>query len=314
MAFGSLEKLGLALLIGFVFYIVKCIVNLVYTFIIGPAINKVDFKSKGKWALVTGSTDGIGKEYARQIAAYGCDIVLVSRSMDKLKAVASEIENEFKVNTKIIQADFSEEGIYENIAKEISGLEIGTLVNNVGISYTYPEYFNEIPEWEKTVSSIVKANVVSVTRMTRIILPEMEKRGKGVIINIGSASSIIPSPLLSVYAATKAYVDKFTEGLEMEYSKKGLIVQCVLPGFVCSNMTKIRRSTLLAPTPKAFVKSALSLVGTTSHTTGYFPHAIFVNTVNTIYSTFNGFGVWLVTRSLENSRRKYLKKKQKSLA
>lgn len=94
----------------------------------------------------------------------------------------------------------------------------------------------------------------------------------------------------------------------MEYSKKGIIVQCVLPGFVCSNMSGIRRASLIAPTAKTFVKSAISLVGTTSKTTGYFPHSIFVNTINAIYGVSAKFAVWLVTRSMENTRRKALKK------
>ncbi|XP_022115108.1 very-long-chain 3-oxoacyl-CoA reductase [Pieris rapae] len=312
--YGYLEKLGLAFAVALLFYIVKCFVNVVYTYIIGPVVNKVDFKSKGKWALVTGSTDGIGKEYAKELAARGCDIVLVSRSLDKLKATATEIQNDYKVNTKIVQADFSEEGIYDKISKEIADLEIGTLVNNVGISYSYPEYFTDIADWENSITTMIRANMVSVTRMTGIILPDMVKRGKGVVINIGSGSSLIPSPLLTVYAACKAYVDKFSEGIDMEYNKKGIIVQCVLPGFVCSNMSGIRRASLLAPTAKTFVKSAISLVGTTSKTVGYFPHAIFVNTINSIYGMSGRFAVWLITRSMENTRRKALKKREKNIA
>lgn len=307
-----LEKVGL-IFVGFLLlYIVKNVLSVVYNFVIGPALNKVDYKLKGKWALVTGCTDGIGKQYARELAARGCDIVLVSRSLDKLKATAEEIEKDFKVSTKVIQADFSEDSkIYDHISKEIEGLEIGTLVNNVGVSYSYPEYFLDIPEWDKTVSTLIRANIVSVTNMTHLVLPGMVKRGKGVVINIGSASSVIPSPLLTVYAATKAYVDKFTEGIEMEYSKQGIIIQCVQPGFVCSNMSGIRRSTFFAPTAKDFVKSAINLVGTTAVTTGYLPHSAFVNILNTIYESSNSFAVWLVTRSMENSRRKAMKKYKK---
>ncbi|CAK1590233.1 unnamed protein product [Parnassius mnemosyne] len=310
--FSALEKLGITFLAAILFTILINVLKFVYTYVVGPTMNKVDFKSKGKWALITGSTDGIGKEYAKELAARGCDIILVSRSMDKLKTTAEEIEKDFKVSTKIIQANFSDgEDIYDKIGREIADLEIGTLVNNVGVSYIYPEYFLDIPDWKQTLENMLKTNCVSVTRMTGLILPGMLKREKGVIINVGSGSSMIPSPLLTVYAATKAYVDKFTEGIEMEYNKKGIIVQCVMPGFVCSNMSGIRRSSFFAPTAKAFVKSAISLVGTTSRTTGYLPHALFLNAINTIHALTGRFGVWLVTRSMENSRRKALKKYKK---
>ncbi|XP_049879548.1 very-long-chain 3-oxoacyl-CoA reductase [Pectinophora gossypiella] len=310
--YSSLEKCGIVALVVFAIYLVKSLFSVVYTYAVGPAVNKVDFKSKGKWALVTGCTDGIGKQYARELASCGCDIVLVSRTLEKLKATAEEIEKDYKVSTKVIQADFSEgDVIYEKIGKEIADLEIGTLVNNVGVSYSYPEYFLDIPDWEKFMKNIINTNMVSVTRMTGLVLPGMVKREKGVVINIGSASSIIPSPLLAVYAASKAYVDKLTEALEQEYSKKGIIVQCILPGFVCSNMSGIRRSSFFAPTAKAFVKSAIGLVGTVSKTTGYFPHAIFTTAINTIHDVTGSFGVWLVTRSMENSRAKVLKKKGK---
>lgn len=313
MALSGLEKIAIAFLGASLSYVVYSLYKVVYTYIIGPVVNKVDYKAKGKWALVTGCTDGIGKQYARELAARGCDIVLVSRSMDKLKTTQEEIEKEYKVSTKIVQVDFSEgDHIYESIAKDIADLEIGTLVNNVGVSYAYPEYYLDVPDWDKLMSTIIKANIVSVTKVTGLVLPGMVKRGKGVVINIGSASSIIPSPLLTVYAASKAYVDKFSEGLSMEYSKKGIIVQCIMPGFVCSNMSGIRRSTFFAPTAKDFVKSALNLVGTASRHTGYLPHSIFVKAITTIHSLTGSFGVWLVTRSMENSRNRILKKYKKN--
>lgn len=309
MPYSVLQITGLGCVVFCFLSVAKLVFDTLYTYAIGPVVHKVNFKEQGKWALVTGCTDGIGKEYAKQLAARGLDIVLVSRSMEKLQATAQEIEKEYNVATKIIQVDFcGGEEIYDKIEKDIAGLEIGTLVNNVGVSYNYPEYFLDIPDVDKLCTTLIKANVVSVTRMTRIVLPGMVERKKGVLINIGSASSIIPSPLLTVYAATKAYVEKFTEGIHMEYSKQGLIIQAVLPGFVCSNMSGIRKSTVFAPTAKEFVKSAIGLVGIDDKTTGYFPHSVFMSFIQIMKSGSYSFATWIVTRSMENSRRKHLRK------
>lgn len=97
----------------------------------------------------------------------------------------------------------------------------------------------------------------------------------------------------------------------MEYGKKGIIVQCILPGFVCTNMSGIKRSTFFAPTAKAYVKSALSLLGTVAKTTGYLPHSVMLNGINMIHNLTGAFGVWMVTRSMENSRARFLKKYKK---
>ncbi|XP_042209410.1 inactive hydroxysteroid dehydrogenase-like protein 1 [Homarus americanus] len=87
----------------------------------------------GKWAVVTGSTDGIGKEYAKKLAQGGMNIILISRTMEKLKKVETEIADEYGVETEVVQADFSQgRVIYEDIGKHLQDKEIGVLVNNVG--------------------------------------------------------------------------------------------------------------------------------------------------------------------------------------
>ncbi|XP_019125007.2 hydroxysteroid (20-beta) dehydrogenase 2 isoform X2 [Larimichthys crocea] len=164
---------------------------------------QVDFRKFGQWAVVTGATSGIGKAYAIELARRGLDVVLVSRSDKKLQLVAKEIEDLYGRKTRTIRADFTDgHRIYPAIAEELQGLQIGVLVNNVGMSISDSfTYFLETPDAEQKITHIVNCNVLSVPQMTRLILPDMVQRGTGLIINISSQVAVRPQPLLSVYSA-----------------------------------------------------------------------------------------------------------------
>ncbi|RXM96696.1 Testosterone 17-beta-dehydrogenase 3 [Acipenser ruthenus] len=94
------------------------------------------FSSLGEWAVITGGTDGIGRAYAFELAKRGMNIVLISRTLEKLNKVAKEIEDDTGRSVKVIASDFTREDIYENIEDNLKGLDVGILVNNVGMLFS----------------------------------------------------------------------------------------------------------------------------------------------------------------------------------
>ncbi|XP_067934952.1 very-long-chain 3-oxoacyl-CoA reductase-like isoform X2 [Watersipora subatra] len=272
-------------LIKLICYILKA----VRSFLLAPLLNLgLQPKKLGSWAVVTGATDGIGKAYAIALAKKGANIVLISRTASKLDAVAEEISAVANVQTKCITADFSGGvDIYGSIYKDLEGLDIGILINNVGMSYEYPEYLHQVPNRDETFDRMLHINIFSVTFMTTMILPQMVAKRKGAIVNIGSASCF-GFPLLTVYAASKAYVDSFSKNLAVEYADKGITVQSIYPFLVSTKMSRTKPN-FTAPPAQKFADSALSTLGLEPATTGYFAHWL----LGSIYHELLPFGMMM---------------------
>lgn len=236
------------------------------------------FKPKeNSWAVITGSTDGIGLAYAQDFLKRGYNLLLISRNPDKLNNVKEELESKYNKKGKEIRvyaADFSKTDIYPGIEKELKRLpRIDILINNVGMSYDHPEYF-ATSYLAKRNDQIIDVNVVACARLCFFVLPVMEQQKYGVVLNLSSFSALDPTPLLAIYAGSKSFVDIFTRSISYEYAKKGIIIQSVLPGYVVSNMSKIRRGSLMVPLPEDYVKSQLKTVGLDDQTTGFWTHEL----------------------------------------
>ncbi|CAG0879141.1 unnamed protein product [Darwinula stevensoni] len=276
------------------------------------------FTSYGAWAVVTGCTDGIGLSYAKELARHGMKIALISRNPDKLETVAWQIEKEFGVETKVIQADFTKLDIYEGIKEKLAGLDIGILVNNVGMA-TRISPFLDVPDGEKTYQDVLLVNNMSMVRMTHMVLPGMVEKRKGIIINVSSISDVSPVPLLTTYSATKAFIYSFSRGLAYEYKSKGILVHHVDPWYVYTKMMNklVHRPGLMAPTPDIFVRADLRSITKVQVTSGYWLHnfmreaARFMDFIAPTAAT-NMVG-WTIKNVLERAMQKRAKlKKQKA--
>ncbi|XP_037927431.1 hydroxysteroid dehydrogenase-like protein 1 [Teleopsis dalmanni] len=232
----------------------------------------------GEWAVITGSTDGIGKYYARELAREGFNVVLISRTKSKLEAVASEIEKKFKVQVKIIVADFSHGAeIYKSIEETLDDIPIGLLVNNVGLSTPNPGSMCSFSAEE--LWSVINVNIGAVTELSRYFLLRMQKSGiKGAIVNISSGLELSPLPYGAIYAASKAYNRSLTLALQYEASHYGIHVQLVSPHFVVTKINSysrvIMRGGLFIPDPEKYARWAVSTIGSVELTSGYFWHGI----------------------------------------
>ncbi|KAF2113419.1 estradiol 17-beta-dehydrogenase 12-B [Lophiotrema nucula] len=227
----------------------------------GKSLSK--FGPEGSWALITGASDGIGKEFALALAAKGYNLILVSRTDSKLTALASDISTKYgpKISTKTQAMDFSKnlDKDYNNLKKLVEGLDVSILVNNVGLSHSIPVTFDETPQQEMT--DIVMINCMATLRVTRLITPGMISRKRGLILTMASFGGAFPTPLLATYSGSKAFLQQWSTALGSELEKHGVTVECVQSHLITTAMSKIRKSSALVPNPKQFVKAVLGKIG-----------------------------------------------------
>ena len=240
----------------------------------------VAIREKASWALVTGCTDGIGEAYAHQLARLGFNLILVSRTESKLVKVAQEIQSRHKnVATEILPFDFSSKSAPWPALLELAGKHpVGILVNNVGINVDCPTMFVDTPEAK--IDDIITVNIGAMTRLTHAVLPAMLQRRSGAVINLSSFTGRIPTPMLAVYSATKAYADFFSHALHAEVAPQGVVVQSVVPGFVQSSMSGMRAGGMVA-TAALVARQSLERLGQT-RTAPFWIHALMEKVMRTV--------------------------------
>lgn len=189
-----------------------------------------------KVALITGASSGIGREFARIHAAYGGDLVIIARRKDRLNELKQELEKKYNINAKVIVKDLTQPQAPIEIYNEVksAGIAVDYLINNAGFGGR--GYFHERPM--ELDLQMIQVNVVALTTLTRLFLPDFIKRNSGKILNVSSTAALMPGPLQSVYFASKAYVLSFSNAIAHELRDTNITVTALLPGATESEFAK----------------------------------------------------------------------------
>jgi short-subunit dehydrogenase len=194
-----------------------------------------------KTALITGASFGIGLELARIFAREGYNLVLVARSADKLRLLASELEKAHGARSLILATDLTEPGAPAYVMDQTTraDIRVDTLVNNAGFGQYGLFVENDLEECVRQI----QLNVTTLAHLTRLYLPAMITRKHGGILNVASTAAFQPGPLMAVYFATKAFVLHFSEALGNELKGTGVTVTCLCPGPTATEFHKRAKAT-----------------------------------------------------------------------
>ncbi|MBO8162420.1 MAG: SDR family oxidoreductase [Brevibacillus sp.] len=178
--------------------------------------------------LITGASNGIGKELAECFAKDGHHLILIARSADKLQRLAAELSARYTIQVKVIVKDLEDPSKAFEIQEELrqEGIQVDFLINNAGFGL-YGEF---IDTDLKDELNMIDLNIKTLTALTKLFLPEMIRNRRGGILNVASTAAFQPGPLMAVYYATKAYVLSFTEALANEVKGTGVTVTALCPG------------------------------------------------------------------------------------
>lgn len=229
---------------------------------------KSDYVKKyGKWACISGATDGIGLAMAHELAKRGHSIIVIGRSGEKLDKVKSALERQSNVaEVELVKNDLSDSSM-ENFIQLKSQIkadsrDIGILINCAGLSVEKGQRFSRFESDE--IRAQANVNMLASVYLTKLVLPSMLTRGKGMVLNVSSTVGFFSSfPYGCLYGPTKAFLSNFTRGLQEEYATTGLHIVDLTPAMVATKLyTRAARIKVgfHICTPRDYAKSTLNAV------------------------------------------------------
>ncbi|KAF1812069.1 estradiol 17-beta-dehydrogenase 12-B [Eremomyces bilateralis CBS 781.70] len=283
-----------------------------------PGTSLRTFGPKGSWAVITGASDGIGKEFANQLAKAGFNVFLVSRTKSKLDDLATDIARTYNVQTATLAIDFSAatDADYRALAAQAAPLDVAILVNNVGQSHSIPVPFIETDRDE--LENIININCHATLRVTQALTPAMVQRKRGLILTMASFAGVFPTPLLATYSGSKAFLQAWSAALGAELAPAGVTVQCVQSHLVVSAMSKLRRTTMMVPSTRTFVRATLRSIGRAGGSQGsayqmtpYWSHAVMQWGIETLVGARSGVVLAQNKTMHEAVRKRALRKRER---
>lgn len=190
-----------------------------------------------KVTLITGATSGIGYELSKLFAKDRHNLLLIARNKEKMQEIKKELEKKYSVCIFIIQKDLKDEQAVDEIYNFVkkNKLIVDNLVNNAGFgSFGYFHKINR--QWDL---DMIKVNIVALTNLIKVFLPDMVRRNSGSILNIASTAAFQGGPMMSVYYGTKAYVLSISEALAEEYKDTKVKISTLCPGPVNTSFQNI---------------------------------------------------------------------------
>lgn len=186
-------------------------------------------KIDGCSALITGASAGIGREFARQLGSRARTLVIVARREQRLNELRDELRNlNAQLNIHPHVVDLCDRSQIDELVRwlERNKIDVDFLINNAGLG-DYGSFATSPPQRDH---EMLQVNIVALTMLTRALLPQMISRRRGAILNVSSSAGFLPIPGMGVYAATKAYVNSFSEALRAELRGTGVSVTTLCPG------------------------------------------------------------------------------------
>lgn len=217
-------------------------------------------------ALITGGSSGLGLEYARQLAAGGCDLILVSNKEEELENAGAQIRSEFPVRVTTHYQDLALDGAADELfawCRE-KGFEVEILVSNAGVFF-----YGELGEKTyKKSKAMLRLHVETPTRLIILFGEDMKRRGHGTIISMSSLAADLPFPGITLYSSTKAYLKAFGRAMVHELRPYGVSLTTVCPGGIATSLYGLRDDLMkfavgigVIKTPKWLVRKVLRRAG-----------------------------------------------------